>query len=92
MTGHLWCLALIFVMTVSLVVGALLAYSSTGLRSDRVTELASQSSTDVGGALQTAINDVRNSEYFNNPTSPLPCLGAGNPRPIQRSSRGRRRR
>ena len=28
--------------------------------------------------LQTAINDVRNSEYFNNPTSPLPCLGAGN--------------
>ena len=31
-------LALIFITTVSLVVGSLLAYSSTGLRSDRVTE------------------------------------------------------
>ncbi len=71
-------LALIFVMTVSIVVSSLLAYSSTGLRSDRVTEQASQSSTDAGGALQTAINDVRNSEYFNNPASSLPCLGAGN--------------
>jgi hypothetical protein len=71
-------LALIFVMTVSIVVGSLLAYSGTGLRSDRVTEQALVSSTDVGGALQTAINDVRNSEYFNNPTSPLPCLGSGN--------------
>jgi hypothetical protein len=71
-------LALIFVMTVSIVVSSLLAYSSTGLRSDRVTQNALESSTDVAGALQTAINDVRNSDYFNNPTSTLPCLGAGN--------------
>ena len=73
-------LALIFITAVSLVVGALLSYSSTGLRSGRVTGDAVQSTTDVAGALQTAINDVRNSEYFNNPASSLPCLDAGNTR------------
>jgi hypothetical protein len=73
-------LALIFVMTVSIVVGSLLSYSSTGLRSDRVTEQALQSSTDAGGALETAINDVRNSDYFNYPASPTTCLGPGNVR------------
>lgn len=71
-------LALIFVIAVSIVVGSLLSYSGTGLRSDRVTEQALQSSTDVGGTLQTAINDVRNSDYFNSPVSATPCLGSGN--------------
>lgn len=81
-------LALIFVMTVSLVVGSLLSYTSTGLRSGRVTGGAVQSSTDAGGSLQTAINDVRNSDYFNNPVSSAPCLGAGNMRTYPALSAG----
>jgi hypothetical protein len=71
-------LALIFITTVSLIVGGLLSYSSTGLRSAKATEGANRSTTDVGNALQAAINDVRNSTYFNVPASPQTCLGAGN--------------
>jgi hypothetical protein len=71
-------LALIFITTVSLIVGGLLSYSSVGLNSAKVTETAGGSTTDVGSALQTATNDVRNSTYFNSPASPDTCLGANN--------------
>lgn len=78
--GTALILAMIFVTTVSLVVGALLSYSSTGLRSARTTQTAAQTTANVVGALQTAINDVRGSSYFNNPASPTTCLPGGSSR------------
>ncbi len=71
-------LALIFITCVSLIVGGLLSYSSSGLKSAGSTQAAGVSTADVGSALQTGINDLRNSTYFNSPASAETCLGAGN--------------
>lgn len=77
-SGAALILALIFITTTSLIVGALLSYSSAGLRSSRITQSAGQTTADVGGALQTAVNDVRNSQYFNNPADlTTSCLPGG---------------
>jgi hypothetical protein len=76
--GAALILALIFITCIGLIVGALLSYTSTGLRSELTTKQSTQASADVGGALQTAINDLRNSTYFNDVTSPTPCLDLGN--------------
>jgi hypothetical protein len=48
-----------------LVVGALLSYSATSLRGTKSTRAAMTRDYDVGGALQTAINQVRNTGYNN---------------------------
>src|SRR5215211_2479713 len=78
--GAALILAMIFVTSVGLIVAALLSYSGTALRSSATTRAAVQASADVGGALQTAINDVRNGTYFNNPADPATCLPGGSAR------------
>lgn len=70
-------LAMAFVTGVSLVVVSLLTYAGTSLAADRRTQQVVQDRYDVGGALQTAINDVRNSDYFNNAAIGEQCLTGG---------------
>jgi hypothetical protein len=67
-------LALIFVIGIGLVVGSLLTYAGAGISSANKTLIADQSGYDAGGALQTAINAVRNSSYDDPDTA---CLGTG---------------
>ena len=66
-------LALAVVILVGLVTAALLTYAGTGLRSTATTAAVNQQGADTGAALQAALNDVRNSAYFNKAgTSCLP--------------------
>ncbi len=70
-------LVMMFVIGVGLVVGSLLAYTSVGITSATKTLAANQSSADVAGALQLAVNDVRQSGYFNDPTYNAKCFESG---------------
>ena len=71
-------MTMVFVTGVGLVVAALLSYGAGALSSAAVTARSAQAEANVAGALQTAINDVRNSVYVNDGVTP--CLGAGNRR------------
>lgn len=72
-------MALMFITGVGLVVTALLSYSAGALNSAAFTGQAAQSSAEVGAAMETAINDVRNGVYTNDGTS-TPCIASGNVR------------
>jgi hypothetical protein len=78
-SGASLIMALVFMTAVGLVVTALLTYSAGGLRSATFTGQAVQSQAETAAAMQTAINDVRNSVYFNDGTA-TPCLATGNRR------------
>jgi Tfp pilus assembly protein PilX len=58
-------IALAFMTFIGLVVGALLSYSGTSLRGTKATKAAMTQDYDVDSALQTAINQIRNSAYNN---------------------------
>jgi hypothetical protein len=58
-------LALAFLTGVGIVVGALLSYSGTAIRSAAATHAHAQSANDVAGGLQAAINTVRRSQFDN---------------------------
>jgi Tfp pilus assembly protein PilX len=63
--GAALIIALAFMTFVGLVVGALLSYGATSLRATTATRAGTTLTYDVDGALQTAINQVRNSDYNN---------------------------
>ena len=63
--GAALIIALAFMTFVGLVVGALLSYGGTSLRGTKATKTRATLTYDVDGALQTAINQVRNSDYNN---------------------------
>lgn len=75
--GASLALVMIVVIGLSLVSASLLTYSATAIRSAKQTAQASQTASDIGGALQAAINDVRNSDYFNNTALAQACLNGG---------------
>jgi hypothetical protein len=58
-------LALAFLTGVGLVVGGLLTYSGTAIRSAAATQAHAQTANDVAGGLQAAINTVRRSTFDN---------------------------
>jgi hypothetical protein len=75
-------LAMIFVMFVGLVVTTMLSFGSTALVSTTATAARGQADYDVDGALQAAINSIRQSRYDNalgesclNSTTTLPYPG-----------------
>lgn len=70
-------IAIAFVLGVGLVSGSLLTYSATAIRSEGFTLAAQQNASDVAGGLQAAVNDVRNSDYFNNVDLGQQCFTAG---------------
>jgi hypothetical protein len=74
-TGASLILVLIFVITIGLVASALLSLSGTGLISAVKVREKADTSYDVDGALQAAINTVRNSTYQNAPGQT--CLPGG---------------
>jgi hypothetical protein len=56
-------LTMIFVMGVGLVVGGLLTYSQAGIASAKATQSRQLLASDASGAMDTAINSLRNSNY-----------------------------
>ncbi|HEY6797708.1 MAG TPA: hypothetical protein VI248_23785 [Kineosporiaceae bacterium] len=66
----------VVLFAISIVVTSLLTYASTSLVSFQATTRADQQQQDVAGALNAAITDVRNSDYFNNAAAGQNCLGA----------------
>jgi hypothetical protein len=70
-------LAMVIVTAVSLVAASLLQYAGGGLRVNGRALDAVQDRYNVGASLDTAINDVRNSDYFNNSVAGQVCLNNG---------------
>lgn len=62
-------LALTLVTFLSVVVGALLTYSGASIRAARAADTRAAASYDADGALKTAVNQVRNSTFNNDPGS-----------------------
>ena len=58
-------IALAFMTFLGLVVGALLTHGGTSLRGTKATMTRAGQVYDVDGALQTAVNQIRNSDYNN---------------------------
>jgi hypothetical protein len=73
--GAALVLALLFITGIGLVVGSLLTYSGTGLQAAAKLATRTQTDYDVDGALQAAINTVRQSDYDN--ASGQTCLTGG---------------
>lgn len=67
-------LVLAFMTFLGLVVSALLTYSGTSLRSTNATQAKAESTYDIDGALQAAINKIRTDDppFSNDPDDP-PC-------------------
>jgi len=65
-TGASLILALAFMTFLGLVVSALLTYGGTSLRSTNATQAKAESSYDIDGALQAAVNQVRTEGTFTN--------------------------
>jgi hypothetical protein len=63
---------LVLVTSLALVMSALLTYTGTALKNGKVTLDAIQASSDISGALDAAVNDVRQSDYNNNLTTSPP--------------------
>lgn len=70
-------IVMVVVIGFGLVTGALLTYTASALSSARATAAGNQAASDVGTALQAAINDVRNGGYVNNPSSAVACFPSG---------------
>ena len=64
-TGASLVIALAFLTGVGIVVGSLLTYSATAIRSAGATHAHAQTANDVAGGLQAAINTVRRSTFDN---------------------------
>jgi hypothetical protein len=73
--GAALVLALLFITGVGLITGALLTFSGTSIRSASELQNRSQVDLDVDGALQVALNNVRQSTYNNG--SGETCLNSG---------------
>src|SRR3954449_6621729 len=73
--GAALVLALLFITGVALITGALLSFSGASLRSATELHNRSQVDLDVDGALQVALNTLRQSTY-NNATGET-CLSTG---------------
>ena len=74
-SGTALILALMFVTGIGLVVGSLLTYSAANIHAATVLAERAQTDYDVDGALQAAINNVRQSSYNN--ASGQTCLSSG---------------
>lgn len=68
-------IAMVFITIAGLALGSLLAYSQSSIRAATVMRDRAQTDYDTDGALQTAINTVRQSQYDN--ASGQTCLGSG---------------
>ncbi len=72
-TGASLILALAFMTFLGLVVSALLTYTGTSLRSTSSTKIKAQSTYDIDGALQAAVNKVRADGTFTNAPAGPAC-------------------
>jgi hypothetical protein len=73
-TGASLVMALALVTFLGLVIGTLLSYTATSVRATKATDNRVARTYDADGALQTAINQVRNSDFNNDPGSACPNL------------------
>lgn len=73
-TGASLILALSLTTFLGVVIGALLTYSGASIRAAKSTDTRTTASYDADGALKTAVNQIRNSDYNNSPGSSCPEL------------------
>lgn len=66
-SGASLILALMIITGVALVAGAMLSYSGTAITSAGATLARAQTDYDVDGALQVAVNTIRQSDFINTP-------------------------
>jgi Tfp pilus assembly protein PilX len=71
-TGASLVLALALTTFLGLVIGALLTYSGASVRAARTADARATATYDADGALKTAINQIRNSTFNNDPGSTCP--------------------
>lgn len=64
-TGASMLMALGLTMFLGLMIGSLLTYSAAGLRTGKATDSGTTNTYDLDGALKTAVNQIRNSDYNN---------------------------
>lgn len=79
-TGASLILAIAFMTFLGLVVGSLLTYTGTSLRSTNATEVRAKAVYDIDGALQAAVNQVRTDGTFTNAAG-QPCPDLSFPGP-----------
>lgn len=73
-TGASLVLALALMTFLGLVIGALLSYSAASIRATKATDGRAARTYAADGALKTAINQVRNSDFNNDPGQACPEL------------------
>lgn len=72
-TGASLLLAIAFMTFLGLVSTALLSYTSASLRSTASTNIKAQSTYDIDGALQAAVNQIRTDGTYTNAPADPPC-------------------